>query len=120
MLNKDSLLHIGLCSANYYGLTCLVKNKLRISHRDARFYSPENNLASFGKDFEISTDAVELNVNKTKDNQIAIHDADLKRTTIGESATAVLAFGVSQKISIRKAVKRFRHRRHWISRQKSN
>jgi glycerophosphoryl diester phosphodiesterase len=58
---------------------------LRIGHRGARAYAPENTLKSFKKALEIGVDAVELDVRKTKDNQlVVIHDADIKRTTNGE------------------------------------
>jgi glycerophosphoryl diester phosphodiesterase len=64
---------------------------LRIGHRGARAYSPENTLASFKKALEIGVDAVELDVRKTKDNQIVvIHDADVKRTTNGEGLVSEL------------------------------
>jgi glycerophosphoryl diester phosphodiesterase len=55
---------------------------LRVGHRGARAYAPENTLTSFKKALEIGVDAVELDVRKTKDNQlVVIHDADVKRTT---------------------------------------
>jgi glycerophosphoryl diester phosphodiesterase len=58
---------------------------LRIGHRGARAYAPENTVASFKKALEIGVDAIELDVRKTKDNQIVvIHDEDVKRTTNGE------------------------------------
>jgi glycerophosphoryl diester phosphodiesterase len=58
---------------------------LRIGHRGARAYAPENTLTSFKKALEIGVDAIELDVRKTKDNQlVVIHDADVKRTTDGE------------------------------------
>ncbi len=58
---------------------------LRIGHRGARAYAPENTLMSFRKALEIGVDAVELDVRKTRDNQlVVIHDADVKRTTNGE------------------------------------
>ena len=58
---------------------------LRIGHRSARAYVPENTLKSFKKALEIGVDAIELDVRKTKDNQlVVIHDADIKRTTNGE------------------------------------
>jgi glycerophosphoryl diester phosphodiesterase len=57
---------------------------LRIGHRGARAYAPENTIASFRKALEIGVDAVELDVRKTKDDQlVVIHDADVKRTTDG-------------------------------------
>jgi glycerophosphoryl diester phosphodiesterase len=62
----------------------LKRSMLRVGHRGARAYAPENTLASFKKAIEIGVDAVELDVRKTKDNQIVvIHDADVKRTTDG-------------------------------------
>ncbi|MGA3059728.1 MAG: glycerophosphodiester phosphodiesterase family protein [Candidatus Bathyarchaeia archaeon] len=58
---------------------------LRIGHRGARAYAPENTITSFRKAIEIGVDAIELDVRKTKDNQlVVIHDADVKRTTDGE------------------------------------
>ena len=64
---------------------------LRIGHRGARAYAPENTLASFKKALEIGVDAIELDVRKTKDNQIVvIHDEDVKRTTNGEGLVCEL------------------------------
>jgi glycerophosphoryl diester phosphodiesterase len=64
---------------------------LRIGHRGARAYTPENTLASFKKALEIGVDAVELDVRKTKDNQlVVIHDADVKRTTNGKGLVSEL------------------------------
>jgi len=64
---------------------------LRIGHRGARAYAPENTLASFKKALEIGVDAVELDVIKTKDNHlVVIHDADVKRTTNGEGLVSEL------------------------------
>jgi glycerophosphoryl diester phosphodiesterase len=64
---------------------------LRIGHRGARAYAPENTLKSFKKALEIGVDAVELDVRKTKDNQlVVIHDADVKRTTDGEGLVSEL------------------------------
>jgi glycerophosphoryl diester phosphodiesterase len=64
---------------------------LRIGHRGAKAYAPENTLASFRKALEIGVDAVELDVRKTKDNElVVIHDADVKRTTDGEGLVSDL------------------------------
>jgi glycerophosphoryl diester phosphodiesterase len=64
---------------------------LRIGHRGARAYEPENTLRSFKKALEIGVDAVELDVRKTKDNQlVVIHDADVKRTTNGKGLVSEL------------------------------
>jgi glycerophosphoryl diester phosphodiesterase len=64
---------------------------LRIGHRGAKAYEPENTLRSFKKALEIGVDAVELDVRKTKDNQlVVIHDADVKRTTDGKGLVSEL------------------------------
>ena len=48
-------------------------------------------MASFKKALEIGVDAIELDVRRTKDNQlVVIHDADVKRTTNGEGLVSEL------------------------------
>ena len=57
---------------------------LKIAHRGARAYEPENTLRSFNKAIEYGVDAIELDVRKTKDNEIiVIHSADVNKTTNG-------------------------------------
>lgn len=64
---------------------------LRIGHRGAKAYEPENTLGSFKKAIEIGVDAVELDVRKTKDDQlVVIHDADIRRTTNGKGLVSGL------------------------------
>ncbi len=64
---------------------------LRIGHRGARAYEPENTLRSFKKALEIGVDAIEFDVRKTKDNKlVVIHDADVKRTTDGKGLVSAL------------------------------
>jgi glycerophosphoryl diester phosphodiesterase len=64
---------------------------LKIGHRGARAYEPENTLTSFKKAIAMGANAVELDVRRTKDNQIVvIHDADIKRTTNGEGLVSDL------------------------------
>lgn len=64
---------------------------LRVGHRGARAYAPENTLASFKKALEIGVDAVELDVRRTKDRElVVIHDADVKRTTNGKGLVGEL------------------------------
>ncbi len=58
---------------------------IKVGHRGARAYEPENTLRSFKKALELGVDAVELDVRKTKDGEIVvIHDEDVKRTTNGQ------------------------------------
>ncbi len=60
---------------------------LKIGHRGARAYEPENTLRSFRRAIELGADAVELDVRKTRDNEIVvIHNADVNKTTDGSGA----------------------------------
>jgi glycerophosphoryl diester phosphodiesterase len=73
---------------------------LRVGHRGARAYAPENTLASFKKALEIGVDAIELDVRKTRDNQlVVIHDADVKRTTDGEGLVSELTLAQIKSLS---------------------
>jgi glycerophosphoryl diester phosphodiesterase len=58
---------------------------LKIGHRGARAYEPENTLRSFQKALELGVDAVEFDVRSTKDGTIVvIHDDKVDRTTNGK------------------------------------
>jgi glycerophosphoryl diester phosphodiesterase len=64
---------------------------IKVGHRGAKAYEPENTLRSFKKAVELSVDAVELDVRKTKDDEIVvIHDADIKRTANGSGLVSDL------------------------------
>jgi len=64
---------------------------LKVGHRGARAYEPENTLRSFSKAIELGVDAMELDVRKTLDDHlVVIHDADVKRTTNGEGLVSEL------------------------------
>ncbi len=64
---------------------------LRIGHRGARAYEPENTLRSFRKALELGANAIELDIRKTSDRQlVVIHDADVNRTTNGKGLVADL------------------------------
>ena len=64
---------------------------LRIGHRGARAYEPENTLRSFQKAVELGVDAVELDVRRTADGEVVvIHDADVDRTTDGSGLVSEL------------------------------
>lgn len=55
---------------------------LKIGHRGAKGYKPENTLASFAKAIELNVDAIELDVHLSSDGEImVIHDETLNRTT---------------------------------------
>ena len=79
---------------------------LRIGHRGARAYEPENTLRSFKKALEIGVDAIEFDVRKTLDNQlVVIHDADVKRTTNGKGLVADLTLKEIEALSTEKGEK---------------
>ena len=60
---------------------------LRIGHRGASAYAPENTLAAIIKAAELGADMVELDVQSTADGvPVIIHDADLSRTTNGRGS----------------------------------
>ncbi|MEA3351695.1 MAG: glycerophosphodiester phosphodiesterase family protein [Chloroflexota bacterium] len=57
---------------------------LRIAHRGASDYAPENTLAAIIKAAELGADMVELDIHNSADGiPVIIHDADLSRTTNG-------------------------------------
>jgi len=79
---------------------------LRIGHRGARAYAPENTLTSFKKAIELGADAIELDVRRTKDNQIVvIHDADVKRTTNGKGLVKDFTLQQIKQLSTEKSQK---------------
>jgi len=60
---------------------------LIIAHRGDSAHRPENTMASFVSALEIGADILELDVQLTKDGQLAvIHDATVDRTTNGSGA----------------------------------
>ncbi|MEM2930505.1 MAG: glycerophosphodiester phosphodiesterase family protein [Thermoproteota archaeon] len=64
---------------------------LKIGHRGAKFYEPENTLRSFRKALELGVDAVELDVRRTRDGElVVIHDAEVDRTTNGKGLVSEL------------------------------
>ena len=55
---------------------------LKIGHRGAKGYKPENTLESFAKAIELNVNAIELDVHLSSDGEImVIHDTTLNRTT---------------------------------------
>jgi glycerophosphoryl diester phosphodiesterase len=76
---------------------------IRVGHRGARAYEPENTLRSFQKAIEIGVDAVELDVRRTKDGAIVvIHDEDVKRTTNGNGLVGTLTLKEIQSFTTEK------------------
>lgn len=64
---------------------------LVIGHRGASAYAPENTLAAFELAAEQGADAVELDVQLSRDGRLVIiHDFDVSRTTNGQGKVAEL------------------------------
>lgn len=58
---------------------------LKIAHRGARGYEPENTLKSFQKALDLHADGIELDVHLSSDGHlIVIHDETIDRTTHGK------------------------------------
>ncbi|WP_409305163.1 glycerophosphodiester phosphodiesterase [Peribacillus sp. SCS-155] len=58
---------------------------MRIAHRGAAGYCPENTLASYRKAVELGADLIEIDVQLSKDGKIVvIHDETVDRTTDGQ------------------------------------
>jgi glycerophosphoryl diester phosphodiesterase len=65
---------------------------LKIGHRGARAYEPENTIRSFSYALTLGVDAIELDVRKTKDGQLVVmHDGDLDKTTNGKGEVSELS-----------------------------
>lgn len=62
---------------------------LRIGHRGAAGYEPENTLRSFQKALDLDVDMVELDIHLCRSGElVVIHDHTLKRTTNGSGYVA--------------------------------
>jgi len=66
-----------------------MKPILKIGHRGAKGYEPENTLLSFQKALDLGVDGIELDVHRSRDGEIiVIHDEKINRTTNGEGLVA--------------------------------
>lgn len=65
---------------------------LKIGHRGARGYEPENTLIGFQKAIDLDVDGIEFDVHLSTDNQlIVIHDETIDRTTNGKGFVNTLS-----------------------------
>jgi len=79
---------------------------LKIGHRGARAYEPENTIRSFKKAIELGVDAVELDVRQTKDFElIVMHDPTVDKTTDGKGAVTDLTLQQIKKLDAAKGEK---------------
>jgi len=74
-------------------------NFLKIGHRGAMGYQPENTLISFEKAIQLGVDMIEMDVEKCKTGElIIIHDQKVDRTTNGEGYVADFSFEEIKKL----------------------
>ena len=58
---------------------------IKVGHRGASGYEPENTLLAFKKAIEIGADMIELDVRRCKSGElVVIHDETVNRTTNGK------------------------------------
>jgi glycerophosphoryl diester phosphodiesterase len=63
------------------------------AHRGARGHAPENTLLAFALAFDLGADAIECDVQRSRDGEpVIIHDGAVNRTTNGVGAVATLPF----------------------------
>jgi glycerophosphoryl diester phosphodiesterase len=63
------------------------------AHRGARGHAPENTLLAFDLAFDLGADAIECDVQRSRDGELVIiHDGTVNRTTNGAGAVAELSF----------------------------
>jgi len=74
-------------------------NILKISHRGASAYEPENTLRAIKRALGYAVDMVEVDVRETRDGQIVvIHDETLERTTNGRGYVHQMSFSELRKL----------------------
>ena len=86
---------------------------LKIAHRGAKAYEPENTLLSFKKAIDLNADGIELDVHLSSDGVImVIHDETIDRTTSGNgfvnhyTASALKKYGIPTLIEVLELVNR--------------
>lgn len=79
---------------------------LKVGHRGAKAYEPENTIRSFKKAIELGVDAVELDVRRTRDGElIVIHDSNVEKTTDGEREVGEMTLREIKEINLEKGEK---------------
>jgi len=76
---------------------------LKIGHRGAKAYAPENTISSFKKALEMGCDMVELDVRITKDKYpVVVHDNNLRRVTKNPARVSHLTLRQVKKLKVKK------------------
>jgi len=79
---------------------------LKISHRGAGDYEPENTLKSFSKALELKVDMIELDVQLCKTGELVVmHDIRVDRTTNSKGYVGMLSFDELRKLDAGKGEK---------------
>lgn len=79
---------------------------LKIAHRGASAYEPENTLRSFKLAFDMKADMIELDVRMSKDGHlVVIHDRTVDRTTNGHGYVKDMALAELKKLDAGKGEK---------------
>jgi len=74
---------------------------LKIGHRGASGYLPENSISSFRKAIELKADGIELDVHLCKSGEpVVIHDETVDRTTNGKGTVATLTLSQLRSLEI--------------------
>lgn len=74
---------------------------IKIAHRGAKAYKPENTLAAFAKALELQADAIEFDVHLSADGEImVIHDETVDRVSDGSGFVKDLSLLALKKMSI--------------------
>ena len=77
---------------------------LKIGHRGAAGFKPENTLSSFKKAIELKVDMIELDVHLTKTGRlVVIHDSKVNRTTNGSGKVSFKSIKEIKKLRIDKS-----------------
>ncbi|SEA62910.1 glycerophosphoryl diester phosphodiesterase [Flavobacterium gillisiae] len=77
---------------------------LKIGHRGARGYEPENTLIGFQKAIDLHVDRIELDVHLSSDGEImVIHDETIDRTTNGKGAVNQFSLPELKRFQIEKS-----------------
>ncbi|KKP36144.1 MAG: Glycerophosphoryl diester phosphodiesterase [candidate division TM6 bacterium GW2011_GWF2_32_72] len=75
---------------------------LKIGHRGACGYEPENTLVSFNKAIDLGCDGIELDIHKCKSGQLIVfHDENLCRLTTSSKKISELKLSQLKKLKVR-------------------
>jgi len=94
------------CSFKFICFLFQIRFMLKIGHRGARAYEPENTLRSFRRALELGVDAVELDVRRTKDDRLVVmHDPEVDKTTNGKGSVSDLTLEQIKQLATAKGEK---------------